>query len=216
MGCPEQVPISGNHKVAAVALMLVSTQANAGILDWFSSDKMDAANRTAFIVIAKRGCLQEAPGYDAFCSCYAWESAERATMTDIKTIEEAVKQTGVPKSAAASFKILQQKLPNYTERVLKPAAAVCLSKLKPRGPMNRALYSCAGMLLAGTAFAADAPLAPQPRIVDHNGSIMQVLVLGNDRVEIVYMKPKPELWGYAKPGTLGGTPYKDAGRHITT
>ena len=70
--------------------------------------------------------------------------------------------------------------------------------------MKRALTAAiAALSIAGTAFAADAPAPrPAPRIVSHNGSIMQVVVLGHDMVDIVYMKPKPELWGYAWPGTV--------------
>lgn len=56
----------------------------------------------------------------------------------------------------------------------------------------------AALLCAGEASAS----APPPRIVNHNGSIMQVIQTGRDTVEIVYMKPKPELWGYASPGTV--------------
>jgi hypothetical protein len=58
----------------------------------------------------------------------------------------------------------------------------------------------AATMIGGGAFAADAPQAP--RLVDHNGSTMQIVLLPDDSIDIVYVRLRPGLWGYAAPGTV--------------
>lgn len=58
----------------------------------------------------------------------------------------------------------------------------------------------AALVIGGTASAADAP--EKPRLVDHNGSIMQIVLLPNDSVDIIYVQVRPGLWGYAAPGQV--------------
>jgi hypothetical protein len=65
------------------------------------------------------------------------------------------------------------------------------------------LLGCVAAVLISTAAAADAPSQREaPRIVNHNGSLMQVIVLPGDMVDIVYMNVRPALWGYVSPGQV--------------
>jgi hypothetical protein len=60
------------------------------------------------------------------------------------------------------------------------------------------------LLLTGTIIAAlTTSCVAQPRapwIVNHNGSIMQVLE-NNGNIDIIYTQPRPGMWGYVTPGT---------------
>ncbi len=60
----------------------------------------------------------------------------------------------------------------------------------------------AALVIGGTASAADAPQVQKPRFVDHNGSVMQIVLLPNDSVDIVYVQVRPGLWGYTAPGQV--------------
>jgi len=62
-------------------------------------------------------------------------------------------------------------------------------------------HLCAALFIGGSASAADAP-PPKPRLVDHNGSLMQIMLLPNDGIDIVYQQVRPALWGYAVPGQI--------------
>jgi hypothetical protein len=65
----------------------------------------------------------------------------------------------------------------------------------------------AALTVASTATMADGmPVAaapPAPRLLLHNGSLMQLAVLPGGRIEIQYAQPRPGLWEIGvRPGTV--------------